>query len=356
MSELSEYTVAVIRPNNFKNEEFDLSVTQTEISEVVKPYVELINVNRDNMMEVIVKTIGLTKELIGATNIVYQDENSIYQICHLNLEDDNKQKDDREQNGLCTILTIGDITVRGPAILLRSDITSKGICTTASVSPDNIVDIVYKKTVHRGVKVSPDGELTDFFFRKDPMESYNTEQIDNFQWMELPLFKLNLIVFIQVKPVVDKVNKKITQLVGREIIHGESLIVLKSVENEFLDVPIDMVEKLLIATLGPVSKRDMKEEELKDGEKKDNLPIVMNGYHILNNRVEKYKNRCGRCNGELTSGDKKCSGCFRLKYCSRECQIEDWYHHKGECLNSKKPLNYTLTKKQETVLKKEETD
>ena len=41
---------------------------------------------------------------------------------------------------------------------------------------------------------------------------------------------------------------------------------------------------------------------------------------------------CNRCG---STGIKVCSGCKKVRYCSRECQKEDWSDHKQDCKHHK---------------------
>ena len=42
---------------------------------------------------------------------------------------------------------------------------------------------------------------------------------------------------------------------------------------------------------------------------------------------------CSWCMATNKSNYYNCSGCKRTKYCSQECQEEDWHYHKYDCLS-----------------------
>lgn len=343
---METYNIAVVKPNDFNRQNFDLGVTHSQILDKISPFIEFVQVNLETMMETIVNVIGLTKETIGATNIFYQTKDSIYQMCHLNMQDNGNKEDSREINGICSSLNMENLEIRGSVVLIRCNIEENHLCSSSSIDINTITDIVFSKIVHKGVRIDPDGTVSEFTFLKDPMDGLSQEEIENYQWMELPLFKLNLIVFIQVEPVIDQVNKKMTQLVGNSLIHGSSLLVLKSVENEFLDMDVPLLNQLLTATMGKNSKRTLSEEELKDGEKINELPMVVNGFRILDKRVLEYKNKCEGCGVDMEDhAYNRCTGCYRVCYHSKDCQKGDWHHHKNDCLFGQQPLNRKITKK-----------
>jgi len=53
---------------------------------------------------------------------------------------------------------------------------------------------------------------------------------------------------------------------------------------------------------------------------------------------------CTGCSNTEVDGDKlmRCSGCFKAKYCSRDCQKKHWKIHKKVCVNAKTPLRFSV--------------
>lgn len=50
---------------------------------------------------------------------------------------------------------------------------------------------------------------------------------------------------------------------------------------------------------------------------------------------------------------KTCSGCYKVKYCNRKCQLEDWALHKWECDFTKNKLP---ARKLRRLIKKKEIE
>ena len=78
-----EYTIGLITPNQGE-------VTPKSISKLIK----LEKVKSKEMMELIVKVIGLDHNMMGATSTIYENEKIVYQICYL---DQNRT----QKCGLC---------------------------------------------------------------------------------------------------------------------------------------------------------------------------------------------------------------------------------------------------------------
>merc|ERR1711915_41399 len=54
---------------------------------------------------------------------------------------------------------------------------------------------------------------------------------------------------------------------------------------------------------------------------------------VKSSRVQNMENsaeKCGNCQ-ERKKDRKKCTGCFHIWYCNRECQLEHWDKHKSDC-------------------------
>lgn len=60
---------------------------------------------------------------------------------------------------------------------------------------------------------------------------------------------------------------------------------------------------------------------------------------------------CGTC-GKSDETIKMCNGCYKVSYCSRECQLVDWIHHKENCYLDCKGLEQKLkiSKKQKPII------
>lgn len=59
--------------------------------------------------------------------------------------------------------------------------------------------------------------------------------------------------------------------------------------------------------------------------------------------IKTISNNCWHCGAKPKHSQKfqKCSGCFEVRYCSQECQKNDWCAHKKICKN-RKPLECSL--------------
>lgn len=350
------FEIAIINPNNvtFTNDEI-LSINNDILKNRIEQYIEFRTVTPDTMMIEIVDTIKLNTSQMGSTTLCKEDENYVYQLCHLdppenNDTNNNINNNNNNINNVASHLAMGNNTnIYGSCVMICSKIKDTGLCETHTISMDDIVNILYHKLTHKCVKINCDNSVEEIVFINDPIENMNINANvnQNFQWMELPLIKFNLIVFIQTNPLQDTINKKATKLVGTHKIHGDILVAAKSSEDEYIDMDIQLFEKLLILSSGPLIKRVLTDDEKKDGERIDGLPIVQNKYHILNERLKKHIYCCDFCNEPYNNDTQKnsciCTGCYRVVYHDKNCQKNDWLNHKVECLYNKEPIHKSLT-------------
>lgn len=351
---MNNFNVAIIKPNKFwedlyKNKEQMDRLTKLDVLENIEieisKYITFKKLTHVEMMDFIVDTIKLTSDKLGSTSLCYEDKDHVYQLCHYSKVDNGEKEKDEDPeniNSIAGFLCSEDINIYGTVVLISSKINTynNNTCITDTIELTDISRILYNKVVHKGVKVCTNGTVDEFIFYKDPLENKTETEISNYRWVELPFLNFNLIGFIETNPKVDVVNKKITRLIGDKVINGDVLLVSKTTETEYINMDKELFNKLLAVANGPLTKRQLTDFEKKHGEELDGIPIVMNRHCILDRRYKNYKLECNYCSQKIQN-DKSvvCSGCYRIKYDSIECQKKDWLNHKYECLYGVEPLN-----------------
>lgn len=342
----THFNIANIKENKFQLGEEDIkSLTMDGLKSKLEEHCHLEEVSMENMMEKIVTYTGLDKDTICATSICYEDESYIYQLCHISPEENNKKGEDEHINGVSSYLVYDGKTVYGNGVIMKSKIGDDGICTTSNLTLDDIAKIVYQKLVHKCVKIDVNGNTSEHTYLFDPLECVSDEDKEDYKPLELPLLNHNFIVYIKPNENREDPNKKMTRLAGNGIIDGDVILSSKATDRIFSDVTEEMVEDLDKICWGRFKNRYLSEDEKQAGQKKDGKSIVSNKFTIVKNRLKKVNKECVSCKTQVSSEYFVCSGCYRARYCSKECQLGDWRTHSNECLIKKQSLNQFLYKK-----------
>jgi hypothetical protein len=337
MAENNEIILGFIKENNFR---FDRNIYYNNLSKLnqdIEPLIEFKSIKFTDMMEKIVEFIGLTPELIGHSPTCNETLNNIYQICFIGTE--NNENNSMAENTLASYL-VGE-KVLGNAVFISSIITKNFTCTPDNANIDTVSNILYSKFIHSALIIKADDAIDEFKYFDHPIEYYKItkeEDFNNYKILEFEYFGFSLCMIIELNPNVPLLNKNITRLYGKEKINGDVILISKST-HEYYDLSIDVYKKMVKLSYGPIKSRDLKEEDTRENEKIEGLPLAINKYIILENRLSKFKKSCNYCNSLFSDEVLICSGCYRLRYHASECQKNDWNTHKSECLHNKKSLN-----------------
>ena len=315
-------------------------MTRDEIIEGIGSLVELHESSNETMMEQIVNFTNMTPDLMGDTSLCFEDKDYVIQLCHVSPEDNKELKLDI--NGIGSYLVADNRKIYGNIVVMKFKITDDNTCVNHSVNYDEIVDIIFRKFNHIGVHIDVNNNKTEFMYKDTPMEYINKNLHYNYKSIDVNLFGNVFLMFVELVPETNKPNKAATRLVGNCLIHGDVILAAKGSDILFSDVTLEYVEKIEKLCWGTFSKRNLEGVELQNREKIDKLPIVMNGFRIVENRLQKYVKECTKCNSKLENTSLVCTGCYRAIYDNPECQKEHWIAHSKECLVNKKPINDAL--------------
>ncbi len=340
------FTVLTIQPNDWS------------VGKSITPYVEIKEIQSpEEMMEYVVTTLNMTPTVIGDTSIFHETGTHIYQLCHVSPKTNETPVDNSTDNAIASHLVIGSDRVYGPAIAIASRINpTTHTCETDSMTLEQLNTFVIEKLSHRGVRLTTKNEVKEFEFKDDILAEQGLNP-DQWKWMEVTFLKFSFVLVVQIDPLPTEVNRIATRLLGTSRVCGDVLLVHKLTENVFGNVSADLMRKILPLTYGPLSTRELTEDEKKDAEKIDGLPFVFNRYCSLDKRLQELKVKCGGCGGVVNDQVKTvCTGCYRIKYHDKECQVRGWNDHKKACLHDQKSINEVIVEKDAAQASKVETE
>lgn len=305
--------------------------------------------NNDELLECIVNAINLTKDGMCETLTCYEDSEYVYQICFL--------QGFEHVNGLGSLLNYEHIKVFGPAVLLKFGINDDYTCFQLNLEEKDIHNLINMSVNPKAVKISEKGDLEEFIFHRMPIEE---EDVSKYVQLEMKYLKFNLMIYAKTSEhphYIDSINKSATRLSNQKI-NGDCIIGLKANDHVFTTLSSDTMQKLLDISWGQIANRIIANDDNNlENNNSGGLSVVSNCYIELEKYCakNKKKEKCDNpnCNSDyneqknmdvetITDNSNKllvCTGCYRLRYCSKECQKSDWESHKSECLLNNPIIN-----------------
>ena len=339
---MTNFNIAVISTNNFNvdGNYMDKQEITEQLTNEIGNVINFQSSSDETMMEQIINVTNMTPELMGDTSLCTEDENYVIQLCHVSPDDNSGLALDN--NGIGSYLVADNRKIYGNIVVMKFKITDDNTCINASLELSDIIDIIYKKFNHAGVFIDVNGNMTEFLFKETPLEYLHKNLHPNYKSMDVNLFGNMLLMFAEIFPNDNKVNKVATRLAGNCIVNGNIIMATKGSDLLFSNLTKEYLEKLEKLCWGKFSDRKLKGLEIKNREKQDKLPIVMNGYRVVEKRLMEHKKVCYGCDNEIKNVSMVCTGCYRIAYDSIECQKNHWNEHAKECLMNKKPVNEAL--------------
>lgn len=275
--------IAAIRPNNFnfENTTYD-DIKTSKLNDILRPYIDILKVeyNAENeLLQNISQLFECTETNICRTNKCYEDH--IHDVYLMYIADDeniiNNDKFKCDVNHLGRFMSEKHEPVLGRCILLNT----RG-STNCDITFDMVIEIIRSKIFHRGIMVSPSGEIRETCFIQNPIENTHfTEK--NSRCIHIEFLDRIICVFLECIPLTDKYNKLATILCKQFRIHGDIIVglVMKYPAIEVIDIDMDMFNKILCIRSN-TSTRDV------DGFNGE--PNKQNFYYVLDQYSQKFDN------------------------------------------------------------------
>lgn len=326
--------IILIKPNKYeyKHKTMDKKLILGDISKII----EVITIPDSDLMITICDILNLNGDVIGSTDIIYENLHNVVHMCHYKKEGIQDEEDD-SFNSLASIYCQKKIF--GNAVILNAKILLTDYkCVSESMTVDMLVDIFYKKHLHKGIIVKVNGEVTEYEYHMSPLETPCVKRDKEYQIIKFNIFNF-YVNAIFMSNCDDEINKVATRLICKRTF-GTVYFSLKSSETEYVDLNLELFMEIFSKASGKISKRIVNNDEEKENkDNTDRRPVIKNGYCILNQIQDTII--CDRC-GEQDNL-KTCVGCYRAFYDCAECQQKDWeLIHKSECAQN---LNGIIKKK-----------
>jgi len=334
----SEFDLLIIYPNdiiinadNFNN-----------LTDEITKYIQKIGTTIDDLMYVLYDLLNMSPDIVGDSDIVYENDTLIYQLFH-NSENWVKTEDECKlaksgcsniaKNSIATYLVNTEKKINGVAVLLCSRIKEDYLCTVNSVNINDLINIMSKTFFHCGNIVHTNNTITTFNYI-EPLDNIINKQ--NYTYVETYIYNFHFIGCYDTS-IQNAFNAK-ASLLFDTIIHGDIRVCLVS-NTSFIDLESNLLNSLLFCLINSKERKYNNDEDLP--EKCNGLQVIKNNYTLLKRKITNHKIVCCNpdcdklCDFDHHSVDSyafKCDFCYKVFYHNLECQKSCNETHKEICL------------------------
>lgn len=282
---MNKFTIAIIKPNHIKYTDLDMNytrLTKEKLLDDIENSVEFITVSdKEELFTIFSKYLNFKDNEWGDTIKWYDDHQYIYEICF----NDDYYKKKNNINNIAQYLTNNFLRITDNVLLLKTKVELDGSYSNCNVTLNDIIDIYYKKFIHKEILIKYNGEINEVNYMINPIDHIKPDCISNFRYNEIQLHDKIMMVFFELKPSNDLPNEKASIIHGKKT-NGNVIIALRNkeedmtqIEHVYVDFTKDLFEKLL-------SVLSVKKNELVDTHDES-------FYQLLNNKYNNYKNKFG---------------------------------------------------------------
>lgn len=222
------------------------------------------------------------------TTIISESEDVIYEMCHINLIDDdtlNKEVIKTKKNMIANSLCNNLYDIYSKCIIMKFKLIDN-IPTSDTINKTDIYNIIKSKHIHNLVCIKTDESFEDIQYMGCPTTVLKINNLSEYKYFEKEIFGKILMFFVYKNPP-NTINKNATRLYdSHQVIHGDVFIAMREkpkditqINNIYNDINKEFINKLLIILNNPsLSFMEEPPEFNKETGKYYNI------YHILNKK------------------------------------------------------------------------
>lgn len=255
--------VGIIEPNDVYYNEQDMTFAnfKTEkITDMIEDTIEFKTIkNQSELVDFIITEIcGNIKLPIHTANVSFNDD-VLYQMCHINLNEESHsiiKKENIKKNGIASYLSDLKLRVYGKAVIFKlNKPDNSDIGTLVNINAQDIVDIYTSKFIHIGSILSPNKNIQECKYIFNPVDWVRPSEIEKYKYCEIEVHDRILMGFFDSTQTV--LNIAATKLFGKLDIHGDCIIgsreQYKDIHdddstNTYLDITGDILDKIIRIT------------------------------------------------------------------------------------------------------------
>jgi hypothetical protein len=177
--------------------------------------------SNDGLLEIISKHLDICQVVM--TYNCYSTYDYLYQTIFIEGNNDSKNI-----NYLGTQLSNGIIAI-DTVIIIKNKIIDNNTCKLASLTENDVKEIIISKFIKKGISVSTDGDTTTFEYMQSPLEKYSYDKCkENHRYSEMKIYNCILGLYYEIDSR-DKLNET-AMLICDKKVNGNILFTL-SIED-----------------------------------------------------------------------------------------------------------------------------
>jgi hypothetical protein len=305
-------SIAIIKPNKFDK----LSITKKnyyeEVKKEIEQYVSIINVSdTQDMLVKMTETLLENKIETLTTERAYESNSEIFEICHsmhwsnfdsITINENHTDHSEEDKilefpNNIANILTHNSLKVYGVAVLIKNTYQN-GVCTMTNITIDDIIKVIYKKTIFKGIRLNTDSEMFEFEYINSPLEYIHIQERPKYIGStEIKVIDKALIMYVDSATEQNelKYNDFASFLAGTSV-YGQVYIAFRQIPKainyddpekpDYIDIDINTLTNIIDIFKSLKAYNTFKNIEIED-EQERNKPKITTFYSILSEYKEK---------------------------------------------------------------------
>lgn len=313
-------TVAVIEQNNINFSSLHPHLTgilytdkpikgRKAIEDLIKPYVSMHQMEEDDFIEF--ACLQLSKDptqTIFHTEVSFSTPKGCCEIMFC---------DEGEMNQIASLLSLKHTVVRGKCVVILNKYNP---LRKSDLTFEILTSLIKRRFYHSAILIKPSGECIKYYYQDIRYlihMLFGVDSSDTIESCEVEVLQYTLSMFFRYKQ--SEINPMATRINGMYRLHGPVLVMHNIKKTIPTNLSLGELETIDKASYGRLYDR-----------KADESDDIWTRYATL--QAHTIKDNCVLCGdpGKIT-----CERCYRVRYCSKQCQIEFRGHHVDDCINEK---------------------
>ena len=328
------------------------------IWDTISPFIEFIDVSdvNDFITNACIRTTEDFPDRKPDTDFYFHTESSYsfpkryIELFHAQpLWKDYVEAQESNMNNIGCFFSLKHTVIENTCIIIANgyNINSQQPIVPVSITKEDIIRVIRRRFYFSGIVI--ESNIMTKYYYQDPIilvsKIFNIGSDDNIQMLNTDLLKYNLKFFFMYNKEGD-INKIATRINGSFRLYGKAIMICENDPNVYVNLSMREAKRLNVMAYGRMCDRNVSDNEVKmqdtvgiglDGnveEKK--TPALWNKYILMEKRMDKWRNNkhiCVYCNVNVDNKSLICTKCYRVRYCSKQCQTDFKSYHDDECIN-----------------------